>query len=951
MQDYTAQTLPSFNYTLYDNLSRIVEVGRLENSTAMSYAISRETPTLGTLTTWFGTATAQTEITQTNYDISLAGVGTMFGTVGQQNIRGRVASTVLFSAPSTYPPPSGTYDNAIHYSYDIHGNVQTCIKQNNNFNLGLTYPGSLRRTDYTYDLVSGNVNSVSYQAGAPDEFDHKYEYDADNRITKAYTSRNGLIWEKDAKYFYYPHGPLSRTEIGDKEVQGMDHAYTIQGWIKGVNSGTLNSTRDMGYDGEAHIPTTATNNLDFTFAKDIYGYNLDYYTGDYSSIKSFSSGYSFIPTSTGTSTMDAATKNLFNGNIARMTTAHCDVTLSPVPEQIRTFRYDQLNRIRQSNTFVDANVASTDNWNTTTDNGRWYEEFHYDFNGNIQTALRNGDLTGTYQQMDNLTYTYQSPSDNNKLSYVSNAGYPGTYATLAVANQSGSPANYKYYEDGELMHDDIEEIDSIKWTVYGKVSKVLRKNTSMRADLEFVYDAIGNRIVKIVKPRQIISGATTGVQPQSNWTYTYYERDAKGITLATYNRTFTGSSGHYGFQDHLKLVEHDVYGSSRLGIREGNSGDEWVTTFSGTCGTSAGSMFTAVSYDTPALFISGGPTNFTRTIGYKEYEASNHLGNVLEVFRDKRIPTCGGHGTIAYYQPSIVSFQDYYAFGGQMAGYYVASSGAYRYGFNGKEFDPETYNSDGNEYDYGARIYNPRLGKWLSVDPLSNKFPSESPYCFSGNIPIWFSDIDGKYKFPKYLESKYKDLYSTFAKYIEENVHDDVMKSPIIQAGLLKFSGGNLTAKKIDEATTWLSGPTIIISDAPDGNPAVLGYYRHETNTIYINTKLVVQLKNASNKDKQAALYGLYVTLMHETVHYGDYLDGQQTPGEIGVDFAQEVFTSQDGQADGKTVHAYDGLDVHDIPQAKKQMQINENDCKGELNPTVPKDEKKSKETKHEDKK
>lgn len=62
----------------------------------------------------------------------------------------------------------------------------------------------------------------------------------------------------------------------------------------------------------------------------------------------------------------------------------------------------------------------------------------------------------------------------------------------------------------------------------------------------------------------------------------------------------------------------------------------------------------------------------------------------------------------------------------------------YRYGFNGKEDDPET-----STQDYGMRIYNPRIGKFLSVDPLTKEFAWWSPYCFAGNIPIAAVDLDG----------------------------------------------------------------------------------------------------------------------------------------------------------------------------------------------------------------
>ena len=69
-----------------------------------------------------------------------------------------------------------------------------------------------------------------------------------------------------------------------------------------------------------------------------------------------------------------------------------------------------------------------------------------------------------------------------------------------------------------------------------------------------------------------------------------------------------------------------------------------------------------------------------------------------------------------------------------------AGSG-YRYGFNGKEKDNST--GEGN-LDFGARIYDARISRWLSVDPLQDKFPSLSPYLFSLNNPILFVDPDGR---------------------------------------------------------------------------------------------------------------------------------------------------------------------------------------------------------------
>ena len=61
---------------------------------------------------------------------------------------------------------------------------------------------------------------------------------------------------------------------------------------------------------------------------------------------------------------------------------------------------------------------------------------------------------------------------------------------------------------------------------------------------------------------------------------------------------------------------------------------------------------------------------------------------------------------------------------------------------NGKENDNEV-KGDGNQQDYGLRIYDTRLGKFLSLDPLANIFPFYTPYQFAGNQPIWATDLDG----------------------------------------------------------------------------------------------------------------------------------------------------------------------------------------------------------------
>lgn len=80
--------------------------------------------------------------------------------------------------------------------------------------------------------------------------------------------------------------------------------------------------------------------------------------------------------------------------------------------------------------------------------------------------------------------------------------------------------------------------------------------------------------------------------------------------------------------------------------------------------------------------------------------------------------------------------------------------GDYRFGFNGKEADSNQEWGSATHYDYGFRIYNPSIGKFLSVDPLAPDYPWYTPYQFSGNKPIAFVDLDGLEEYSSYEEYK-----------------------------------------------------------------------------------------------------------------------------------------------------------------------------------------------------
>ena len=93
-------------------------------------------------------------------------------------------------------------------------------------------------------------------------------------------------------------------------------------------------------------------------------------------------------------------------------------------------------------------------------------------------------------------------------------------------------------------------------------------------------------------------------------------------------------------------------------------------------------------------------------------------------------------------EPVVSSWSDYYAFGWEMPGRKWNDGDGHRYGFNGMEVDNEFTNST-THLDFGARIYDSRIGRWLTRDALEAYYSDGSPYVFALNSPIQAIDPDG----------------------------------------------------------------------------------------------------------------------------------------------------------------------------------------------------------------
>ena len=374
--------------------------------------------------------------------------------------------------------------------------------------------------------------------------------------------------------------------------------------------------------------------------------------------------------------------------------------------QATSYQYDQLNRLVEAQAYQNIDPTLNKWLSGSTYAGLYNNKFVYDANGNILSQQRR-DSSGTL--VDNLVYHYAQQAGHtiaNRLYHVndsvttthttSDIEDQGTYT--ADLNQINYKNNYSYDPIGNLSKDSSEQIATIQWSVYGKIKAVYRTAGSNKKNILFDYDPSGNRVAKRV------------LDSRGNLLYVdYYTRDAQGNIMAIYKRRNLGDS-LAGFM----LKERNIYGSSMIGT----------------------------SYDTLEMIGAHLDTvNAFHHLGNKNFFLENHLGNVLATVSDKKIPRFT-NGILDHYEADIISSTDYYGFGQEEEGRNFNSK-ASRYGFNGKMKDNEV-EGEGDVYDYGKRMYDVRLGRWLSVDPLQVKYANYSPYNFSENNPIYFNDKDGK---------------------------------------------------------------------------------------------------------------------------------------------------------------------------------------------------------------
>ena len=393
-------------------------------------------------------------------------------------------------------------------------------------------------------------------------------------------------------------------------------------------------------------------------------------------------------------------KSLYNGNIAET------FWRSATDNVLRkySYQYDNLNRLNNAiYQKPDFPVAVTNSYNESMD---------YDKNGNIAWLSRTGSLDDQWMPLviDELGYNY---SFNRLLGVKDGTNNPNGFRDMNPYSN-----DYDYDDFGNMTHDANKGIENIKYNHLNLPVNIILPEFG---EINYIYNALGQKVMKTVKDFstdkttttdyldgfQYMNGVlqffptaegyvnyTEGKELKTNYSYVYQYKDHLGNIRLSYTQDPEGNG--------LKVLEENHY--YPYGLKHTNYNTDKRTFENGT----------------PMLSF-GGDTSAPTSA---ELEEKISLTAAVAATTGKAVKV----------KPETVALKL-----------------EYKYKYNGKELQEEL---GLNMYDYGARNYDPTLGRWINIDPLAEANTNKNPYNFCSNNPITRTDPTGMLDDDIYVNNK-----------------------------------------------------------------------------------------------------------------------------------------------------------------------------------------------------
>jgi len=348
------------------------------------------------------------------------------------------------------------------------------------------------------------------------------------------------------------------------------------------------------------------------------------------------------------------------------------------------YQYDHLNRL------LEANYRKPTSNLPNQDN--YLEKISYDKNGNIKFLERNGDrdsdncIVGV-QQIDDLEYGYHPQRLNQLMKVTDHSTSPqGFKGRINISDDY----DYDYDANGNMTEDKNKGISLIKYNHLNLPTEIV---FGTQGKIEYLYTATGQKMTKRVTDTGVVvtTEYLSGGFQYRNAELQFFPQ-AEGYVKATLLRNGYSFNYVFNYTDHL--------GNIRLSYSLNTNNELKVL-----------------------------EENHYYPFGLKH----TNYNSDLQVFGREEDDT-----KVVIKRPLLVLPLN-------PSNLILTLSANYNYKYNGKELQTEL----GLElYDYGARNYDPAIGRWMNIDQLAETSRRWSPYTYAYNNPMYFVDPDGRENIP-----------------------------------------------------------------------------------------------------------------------------------------------------------------------------------------------------------
>ncbi|WP_181893758.1 RHS repeat-associated core domain-containing protein [Bergeyella zoohelcum] len=328
--------------------------------------------------------------------------------------------------------------------------------------------------------------------------------------------------------------------------------------------------------------------------------------------------------------------------------------------------------------------------------------FRYTDTGNILYKEQRYDSLPVYNPLAEHKMTYEYVPNTQKLRFIESSDY------------GRSKYIYGYDRNGNVLWQENDRTQERKQFFWDELDRLKGVDVNEKYFQYYTYNDAGNRTIKYHLEKNPIL-YQNGALVSTNYMYIM---DYKVYPNAYYNLSADGMAVHHYYIDGERIASRVNYllPSSPTSTKNENT-------------SSAEDLLQRLKDSNLPTEIEVDISTDRKVVNRGLYYLHNdHLGTSSFVTDGDGDPT---------------QFYLNFPFGETL--YEQQNTNAYEnpYKFNAKELDDET-----GLYYYGARYYDPRIGMWLSVDPLTEKMPSWSPYAYAFDNPVRFIDPDGRAPWP-----------------------------------------------------------------------------------------------------------------------------------------------------------------------------------------------------------